>query len=76
MADNSISTVPYKRSDNQKADLVQRIFKEYKIAIQTMKRHGIIDEFVCAVKGGANLPAPEPTAPIEESHHVLSISNT
>jgi hypothetical protein len=68
MANTSVDNLSYKdspvaASTNHKADFAKQIFQEYKIALQTMKRHGLIDEFVCAVKGGANHPVEEPTAP-------------
>ena len=73
MASNSVDNLSYKdspvaASTNYKADFAKQIFQEYKIALQTMKKHGLIDEFVCAVKGGANLPAPKPAAPVEDYH--------
>jgi hypothetical protein len=64
MADNSFYTVPYKRSDNDKADIIKQRLNELKIAYRVMSRHPIVlNEFISAVKGGANLQATEPTAP-------------
>jgi hypothetical protein len=67
MADNSLGNLSYKDSPvsgstNHKADLIRKIFHEYKIALQTINEHGLIDEFRNAVKGGANHPVEEPTA--------------
>jgi hypothetical protein len=64
MADNSFYTVPYKRSDNDKADIIKERLNELKIAYRVMSRHPIVlNEFISAVKGGATLQATEPTAP-------------
>jgi hypothetical protein len=54
---------------NYTADMLKACH-ELKIAYRIMSRHpDILNEFIHAVKGGANLPAEAPTAS-EESHHV------
>jgi hypothetical protein len=56
------------RSTNHKEDLAKQIFQEYKIALQIMAGHpDVLNEFVCAVKGGVNHPAPKPTAPVSKN---------
>jgi hypothetical protein len=65
MAEDSLYNLPYKRSvsTNDKADIISARLHELKIAITIMQRHpNVLNEFVCAVKGGVNLPATELTA--------------
>jgi hypothetical protein len=53
------------RSTNHKEDIIKGYLHELKIAYKVMAGHpDVLSEFICAVKGGANLPAPEPTAPV------------
>jgi hypothetical protein len=65
MASNSVDFLIHKPSvsTNDKADIIAARLHELKIAITIMQRHpNVLNEFVCAVKGGANLPATELTA--------------
>ena len=60
MADDSVHTVPYIRSDNQKADIINRYLREHKIALQTLARHpDVLREFKNEVMSGSNHPEPE-----------------
>ena len=64
MADNSLGNLSYKDSPvsgstNHKADLIQKIFHEYKIALQTINEHGLIDEFRNAVMSPCRDPQPK-----------------
>jgi hypothetical protein len=82
MDNRSVDNLSYKlhispaaSSTNYVADMLKACH-ELKIAYKVMKEHpDVLNEFVRAVKGGANLPAPEPTAPVEE-HVYISFSNT
>lgn len=66
MASVSTDNLSDKRyvSTNDKADLLDRILQEHKILLKIVTGYpDILNEFVCAVKGDANLPATRPTAP-------------
>jgi hypothetical protein len=70
MVNNTADILSYKdhvlspRSTNHKVDIIKGYLHELKIAYQVMAGHpDVLSEFIRAVKGGANLPAPEPTAP-------------
>jgi len=67
MAENCVHNLEYKRSasDNDKADIIQTELKQFTIALQIMAKYPVVlNEFACAVKGGANHPVEEPTAPV------------
>lgn len=60
MAKESFYNLSHKPSvsTNDKADIIAARLHELKIAITVMSKHpNVLNEFVCAVKGGANLPA-------------------
>lgn len=73
MADNTLFSVPYKRSvsTNDKADVISKNLHDFKIAIFVMQRHpDVLNEFISAVKGPCKDPAPvEPTAPVVLKRH-------
>ena len=67
MAENCVHNLEYKRSasDNDKEDIIQTELKQFTIALQIMAKYPVVlNEFACAVKGGANHPVEEPTAPV------------
>lgn len=66
MASNSVDDLSDKRyvSTNEKEDFLKERLRRLEIAYSIMTKYPeILNEFVCAVKGGCNLPAPELTAP-------------
>lgn len=59
-----ISSVEKKVSPINNEDLLKKRLERLEIAYFVMQRHpNALDEFICAVKGGANRQATEPTAP-------------
>ena len=58
LSDKGYSLSP--RSTNHTADIMKQYMHEYKISLQIIKKHGLTDEFVNAVKNGTAIPlAPE-----------------
>jgi hypothetical protein len=65
---------PAASSTNQVADMLKACH-ELKIAMTIMRKHpDVLNEFVCAVKGGANLPAPEPTVEVLKNHEFYRVT--
>jgi hypothetical protein len=69
MADNTLFSVPYKRyvSTNDKEDFIKERLRRLEIAYATIAKYPeILNEYICAVKGGVNHPAEAVTTPVSK----------